>query len=157
MDINKVILVGRLTHDIELKSTDSGNQYIQFNIAVNNGKDKDGNERGADFLTCVAWGKNAENLSVYLHKGNRVAIEGRLKVDSYDGTDGNKKYKTYVLIQTFEFLESKPKDSFTPQEPDYVVKQNSETPEDPYASFGNQITVEDLDRKSIVSDDDLPF
>lgn len=118
MDLNKVILVGRLTKEIELKSTTNGSQYAEFDIAVGNGKDKDGNEREADFINCIAWNKGAENLSVYLHKGNRVAIEGRLKVDKYKNEKGENRYKTYVRIETYHFLESRPKDNFVPQEPE---------------------------------------
>ena len=156
MDINKVILVGRLTKDIELKSTQSGTNYVQFDLAVGNGKDKEGNERPTDFINCVAWEKRAENLSVYVHKGHRVAIEGRLKVDKYQNEKGENRYKTYVLVEGYEFLESKPKENFEPNEPDYV-KAGPITGEqvdaisienDPFETFGDSIEV---------STDDLPF
>ena len=156
MDINKVILVGRLTKDIELKSTQSGTNYVQFDLAVGNGKDKAGNERPTDFINCVAWEKRAENLSVYVHKGHRVAIEGRLKVDKYQNEKGENRYKTYVLVEGYEFLESKPKENFEPNEPDYV-KAGPITGEqvdaisvenDPFETFGDSIEV---------STDDLPF
>ncbi len=154
MDINKVILVGRLTKEIELKSTTNGSQYIQFDIAVGNGKDKEGNERGADFINCVAWNKAAENLSVYLHKGNRVAIEGRLKVDKYQNEKGENKYKTYVRVETYEFLESKPKDTFVPQEPEsnkvnYTAEEIDSTPL-PNDPFENQ-------EQFSFNENDLPF
>lgn len=156
MDINKVIIVGRLTKEIELKSTQSGTNYVQFDLAVGNGKDKDGNERPTDFINCVAWEKKAENLSVYVHKGHRVAIEGRLKVDKYQNDKGENRYKTYVLVEGYEFLESKPKDNYIPNEPDYV-KAGPMTGEqvdatlienDPFEAFGDSIEV---------NDDDLPF
>ena len=120
MDINKVIIVGRLTKEIELKATQSGTKYVQFDLAVGNGKDKEGKERQTDFINCVAWEKRAENLSVYVHKGHRVAIEGRLKVDKYQNDKGENKYKTYVLVEGYEFLESKPKENFEPNEPDNI-------------------------------------
>lgn len=156
MDINKVILVGRLTKDIELKSTQSGTNYVQFDLAVGNGKDKEGNERPTDFINCVAWEKRAENLSVYVHKGHRVAIEGRLKVDKYQNEKGENRYKTYVLVEGYEFLESKPKENSEPNEPDYV-KAGPITGEqvdaisienDPFETFGDSIEV---------STDNLPF
>lgn len=165
MDFNKVMLIGRLAKDIELQSTDSGKQYAQFEIAVGNGKDSEGNERPADFITCVIWDKGAETLSVYLHKGDRVAIEGRYKIDKYQNDKGENRYKHYVRVQNFEFLNSKPKDSFVPSEPDgqqsgqqTATQTTTEAAtQDPYAEFGNQITVEDLDRHTVITDDDLPF
>lgn len=158
MDINKIILVGRLTKDIELKATPNGVQYAQFDIAVGNGKDKDGNDRPTDFITCVAWNKAAETLSVYLHTGDRVAIEGRYKIDKYQNENGDNRYKHYILVQGFEFLNSKPKDAFVPSEPDgQVVETTQEV--DPYESMGTQITVEELDNmpRREITDADLPF
>lgn len=156
MDINKVIIVGRLTKEMELKETQSGTNYVQFDLAVGNGKDKEGKERPTDFINCVAWEKKAENLSVYVHKGHRVAIEGRLKVDKYQNEKGENRYKTYVLVESYEFLESKPKDNFEPNEPDNVKagpmtgEQVDATPieNDPFEAFGDSIEV---------NDNDLPF
>lgn len=158
MDFNKVMLIGRLAKDIELQSTDSGKQYAQFEIAVGNGKDSEGNERPADFITCVIWDKGAETLSVYLHKGDRVAIEGRYKIDKYQNDKGENRYKHYVRVQNFEFLNSKPKDSFVPSEPDGQQSGQQATQEqDPYAEFGEKITIEEDGHTTIVSDNDLPF
>lgn len=156
MDINKVIIVGRLTKEMELKATQSGTNYVQFDLAVGNGKDKEGKERPTDFINCVAWEKKAENLSVYVHKGHRVAIEGRLKVDKYQNEKGENRYKTYVLVESYEFLESKPKDNFEPNEPDNIKagpmtgEQVDATPieNDPFEAFGDSIEV---------NDNDLPF
>lgn len=156
MDINKSILVGRLTKEIELKSTQSGTNYVQFDLAVGNGKDKEGNERPADFINCVAWEKKAENLSLYVHKGHRVAVEGRLKVDKYQNDKGENRYKTYVLVENYEFLEPKSKENFEPNVPDYVKTgpmageqiDAISTENDPFAAFGDSIEV---------NDSDLPF
>lgn len=148
--MNKVILIGRVTKDIELKATDSGKQYVQFDVAIDNGKDKDGNSRDADFISCTAWEKQAETLSVYVHKGHKVAIEGSIKVDKYQNAEGENRYKTYVLVRGFEFLESKPKDNYTPSEPDYLDKtgytkeeiDDIPLPDDPFAE---QMTITDAD------------
>jgi len=157
MDFNKVILIGRLTKEIELQSTDSGKQYARFDLAVGNGKDKDGNERETDFISCVIWDKGAETLSIYLHKGDRVAIEGRYKIDKYQNDKGENRYKHYVRVENFEFLNNKTKDNFVPSEPDKentTAQQDTQTEtQDPFAEFGTQITVEDLDN----STPDLPF
>ncbi len=146
MSLNKWIGIGRTTKEIELQMTQSGKQYVQFNLAVDNGKDQNGNDRLADFIQCVTWDKKAENLSVYVHKGNRIAIEGRLKVEQYQDSQGQNKYKTYILIQNFEFLESKPKDNFVPQEPDYVTNKQEE--KDPFEMMAQAVEI---------TDSDLPF
>ncbi len=137
MSLNKWIGIGRTTKEIELQITQSGKQYVQFNLAVDNGKDQNGNDRLADFIQCVAWDKKAENLSVYVHKGNRIAIEGRLKVEQYQDPQGQNKYRTYILVQNFTFLESKPKDNFVPQEPDYLTNKQEE--KDPFEAFGQAV------------------
>lgn len=146
--MNKVILIGRVTKDIDLKATQSGTQYVQFDLAIDNGKDKDGKQRDADFISCIVWDKKAENLSVYVHKGHKLAVEGRIKTDKYQNEKGENRYRTYVLVSNYEFLESKPKDNFTPSEPDYLNKTNYTTeeidniplPDDP---FSEQMQVEE--------------
>lgn len=156
MGFNKVIFIGRLSKDFELQATESGKQYAQFDIAVGNGKDNEGKERPADFITCVIWDKGAETLHTYLHKGDRIAIEGRYKVDKYQNEKGENRYKHYVRVQNFEFLNSKPKDSFVPSEPE--TQNGTQATQDPYADFGTQITVEELDNQTReISDNDLPF
>lgn len=127
--MNKVILIGRVTKDIELKSTQNGTQYVQFDIAIDNGKDKEGNPRPSDFINCTAWEKLAETLSVYVHKGNKISVEGSIKTDKYQNERGENRYKTYVLVKSIEFLESKPKDNYEPKEPDYTNKTNYTTEE----------------------------
>lgn len=149
--MNKVILIGRTTKGLELKTTQNQKQYVEFDLAVDNGKDKDGNSLPATFITCVAWEKRAETLSVYLHKGNRIGLTGRWKVDKYQTENGENRYKNYLLIEEFEFLEPKSKDNFVPSEPVSNDKQQEQI-ENPYAGFGNSITAEDLD-----SGMELPF
>ena len=149
--MNKVILIGRVTKDIELQSTTSGSQYVQFDVAIDNGKDEEGNPRPAEFVNCTAWKKSAETLSVYVKKGHKVAIEGSIKTDKYQNAEGENRYRTYVLVKGFEFLESKPKDNFVPQEPDktsYTKEEidNIPLPDDPFTE--EQMTI---------TDDMLPF
>lgn len=122
--MNKFIGIGRVTKDIELKSTQNGTQYVQFDIAIDNGKDKEGNPREADFINCTAWDKLAETISVYVHKGNRISVEGSMKTDKYQNEKGENRTKTYILVRSIEFLESKPKDNYEPSESNYVNKTN---------------------------------
>ena len=146
--MNKVFLIGRVTKDLELKATQSGIQYVQFDLAIDNGKDKDGNQRDADFISCTAWDKQAETLSVYVKKGHKIAVEGSIKVDKYQNEKGENRYRTYVLVRGFEFLESKPKDNYEPSEPDYLNKTNytKEEIDDiplPNDPFAEQMTIPD--------------
>lgn len=104
--MNKIILTGRLTADVELKS--GGNVSVaNFSIAVDRGKEKDGTDKGADFPRCVAFGKTAENLAKYQGKGSNILIEGHLQTGSYTKKDGTKVYTTDVICERIEWLESK--------------------------------------------------
>ena len=95
--MNSVCLIGRITKDIELRYTESGLACVSMFIAINNGKDKDGNEKQADFPKIYVYDKQAENLEKYCHKGSQVAITGRLKTRSWEREDGSRAYETYVM------------------------------------------------------------
>lgn len=101
--MNKVLLYGRLTKDPELKTVGDDKKMTRFNIACNR-RTKEG---GADFIPCLAWGKTAETLTKYFHKGNRIAATGRIQTGNYEGKDGNKVYTTDIVIEEIEFVESK--------------------------------------------------
>lgn len=104
--MNAVILVGRTTKDIELRRTGSGTAVASFTLAVNRDfRTQDGQE--ADFINCVAWKKTAELLDQYVHKGDRIALEGSIRTRNYTGNDGRKVYVTEVLANNVEFLETK--------------------------------------------------
>ena len=151
--MNKVILIGRLARDPELRSTSSGTSVSKFTLAVNRGKDQDGNDRGADFISCIAWRKLAENIAKYCTKGSQMAIEGRIQTGSYDAQDGTKRYTTDVVVETATFLGSRQQSG---QETGQQFSTNqeafesamSETSEDPFSDFGSQVDI---------SDEDLPF
>lgn len=154
--MNKVMLIGRITHDLDLRYTPSGTAVLQFNIAINRPKDENG-EQKADFPTIVVWGKQAENLNRYQKKGSQIGIVGRIQTRNYDNNEGKKVYVTEVIAENVEFLESKKDDSdfknLTETQP--ANNTSEELTEDSYANFGNQITLDDLD--SVVNDNDLPF
>lgn len=99
--------IGRLTKDVETRYTNGGMAVARFTIALDRGKDKDGNDKGADFPSCVAFGRNAENLEKFSGKGLRVAIDGRIQTGSYDGQDGKKVYTTDVVADRIEFIDWK--------------------------------------------------
>lgn len=105
--MNKVVLIGRLTKDVEVKNTASQVAYAQFTVAVQR-KFKDNNgEYLSDFINCVAWRKTAEFVSRYFTKGMKIGIVGSLQSRSYDDRDGKKVYVTEVLVEDVEFVESK--------------------------------------------------
>lgn len=110
--MNKVFLIGRLTREIDLRyTTDSQTAVARFTVACDRGKDKDGNDRGADFISCVAFGRRAEILERFVRKGHRIEVTGSIRTGSYEA-DGVKKYTTDVIVQEFEFLEPKSKSEF---------------------------------------------
>ena len=119
MNINSVILVGRLTKNPELRYTPSGTACCQFNLAVSNGKDKDGEERPASFPNIVVWDKQAENLAKYQKKGSQIAIDGKLQTRTYEDNSGKKVYVTEVIARQIQFLDSKKEERPLPPEPDY--------------------------------------
>lgn len=106
--MNRVILMGRLTADPELRYTKSQTAVCRFNLAVDRfmGKDK---ENEADFITCTAWGKTAEHVNQYYFKGKKALIEGNIKTGSYDAQDGHKVYTTEVWVDRVEFADDKKK------------------------------------------------
>ena len=100
--INTCTLVGRITKDLSLNATQSGNKYCQFTLAVNRrGTDE------ADFINCVAWNKSAENMYQYMSKGSLIGIVGRIQTRSYENKQGQRIYVTEVVADSVTFLEPK--------------------------------------------------
>ena len=95
--INRVVLVGRLTKDPELRYTPSGVPMARFTVAVNRTFSNQQGEREADFIGCIAWRKQAENLANFMKKGSLVGVEGRIQTGSYEGQDGKRVYTTDVV------------------------------------------------------------
>lgn len=104
--MNKIILLGRLVKDVDVRYTQSSKVVCTFTIAVDRPFNKDG-QKEADFIPVVLWGKQAEVAGNSLQKGHRVLVEGRLQIRSYDDNDGNKRYVTEVIGNSFEFIEKK--------------------------------------------------
>lgn len=105
--MNLVVLLGRTTKDIELRVTQSGTSVARFTLAVNRPYTKDGEDKKADFIPCVAFGKTADTLSKYVAKGRQIAVEGRLQINPYEKSDGSKGYSTDVIVERFYFADSK--------------------------------------------------
>lgn len=110
--MNKVILMGRLTRDPEIRYTQASEPLAiaRYTLAVDRRfqrKDNSGNEQNADFISCIAFGKNAEFAEKYLKQGTKIAITGRIQTGSYTNKDGNKVYTTDVVVEEQEFCESR--------------------------------------------------
>lgn len=105
--MNNVNLIGRLTKDVDLRYTQSGLAVGRFSVAIDRPK-KDGQSNGTDFPNCVAYGKTAENLANYVHKGEMVGVTGCIRTGSYDNKDGRKVYTTDVAVTSVQFLNPRP-------------------------------------------------
>lgn len=101
--MNKVILVGRVTKDIELRHTQDGTAIVRFTLAV----DRRNKEKDADFISCTAWNKVAELMELYVKRGAKIGIVGRITTGSYTNREGQKIYTTEVTVEDLEFLEKK--------------------------------------------------
>ena len=152
--MNNVSLVGRITKDPELRTTSGGTVTTTITVAVNRRFTNQNGEREADFIQCVVWNKQAENVCKFCNKGSLVGVTGRIQTRNYDGQDGKKVYVTEVVAENVTFLESKNKGSseFMDSEPNYnnvdSPAKTSDVSEDPFKDFGSEV---------VLSDDDLPF
>ncbi|MEG0681345.1 MAG: single-stranded DNA-binding protein [Clostridium sp.] len=104
--MNKVILIGRLARDPELRTTQNGKSVASFSLAVDRRFKQEG-QPTADFFNVIAWGKPGEVICQYLGKGRQIAINGRLQFRSYDAQDGSKRYVTEVVLEEFDFVGNK--------------------------------------------------
>jgi single-strand DNA-binding protein len=153
--MNKVVLIGRLTRDPELRYTGSNTPVATFSLAVNRNFSNQNGEREADFINIVVWRKQAENVKNYLTQGSQVAIDGRIQTRSYDDQDGKKRYVTEVVADNVEFLGSKSSNKGSNEMMDNpfqveneVDLKTTDVKDDPFKDFGDEIKI---------SDDDLPF
>ena len=105
--INRVVLVGRMTRDPELRRTPQGDAVTSFTLAVNRNYTSRGGQQQADFINCVVWRKPAENVERYCSKGSLVGVEGRIQTRSYDNSQGQKVYVVEVICDSVQFLETR--------------------------------------------------
>lgn len=157
--MNKVILIGRLVRDPELRYTGSNTAVATFTVAVNRTFANQNGERETDFINVVVWRKQAENVKNYLTQGSQVAIDGRIQTRNYEDQNGQKRYVTEVVADNVQFLDTKaareqrqtsapsPAQDINP----YSFASNDVTTDiadDPFKDFGEEIKIED---------NDLPF
>ena len=147
--INRVVLVGRLTRDPELRKTASGASVASFTIALDNLSKGPNGERTTSFIPCVIWNQQADNMVKYVRKGSLVGVEGRLNQRSYDSRDGRKVQIIEVVCDSVQFLEPKSNSNATREEPETLGFEREEV---------QHVVEEDKNVSSIdIADDDLPF
>ena len=164
--MNKAILIGRLTRDPELRSTPAGRNVCQFSIAVNRTFTNANGDREADFINCVVWDKQAENLVKYQKKGNQIAVDGRIQTRNYEDKDGKRVYVTEILANNISFLDSKGSSAGNSN----IFNNFNNLPEPPIERNNNLASMPDIETVSVekdpfeafgdsieISDNDLPF
>ncbi len=146
--VNRVILVGRLTRDPELRKTTGGVSYCRFSVACDRRKKSDGENNTADFISCVAWRQSADFIHQYGQKGDLISVDGSIQTGSYTDRDGRKVYTTDVVADSVQKLEGR------------------KTSGSSYSNNGTPLRKEDIDAndgfdagdtRADISDDDLPF
>ncbi len=153
MNLNCVILIGRLTKDPELKFTSSGIASSTFSLAVNRDYTTQDGKREVDYINIVVWRQQAENCAKYLKKGSLVAVEGRIQTRNYDNNEGKKVYVTEIVAENVRFLDSKKSQDeggypAPPPPSNYSKGQDRQDRQDPFGSSGEKVNI---------SDNDLPF
>lgn len=145
--INRVVLVGRLTRDPELRYTPNGVAVASFSLAVNRTFTNQQGEREADFFNIVAWRTQAENVANYVKKGSLVGIDGQLRSRSYENNQGQRVFVTEVHAESVQFLDSKGS-SGSNQSQSNQSSGRTQPSDDPFAGDGQVIDI---------AEDDLPF
>ena len=146
--LNKVILIGRTTKEVELRRTSNGTAVATFTLAVDNRFVLKDGKSSTDFISCVAWANTAETMEKYVRKGALIAVEGRIQTRNYDNKDGNKVYITEVVVENMRMLESRGDRSSN-------NNLDSYEPTTSYKDTYNEVESPEIEYN--ISDDDLPF
>ena len=155
--MNKVIEIGRIAADVEVKTTGNGVSVCAFSLAVRR-KFPDGNgEYMTDFFRCVAWRNTAEYLRKYAYKGQKIAVVGALQNRSYDASDGTKRYVTEIICDEVELMESRRDDSGGADAQNQQARQGGGGAQNQQAAAGGGNTQYEQQNFTQVDDDELPF
>lgn len=168
--MNRTVLVGRLTKDVDLRYTPNGKAVANFTLAVNRPFKNANGENEADFILCQVWGKTAENLANYMGKGSQVGVDGRIATRNYDNDQGQRVYVTEVVADNVQFLESKNnqqqggnnnqynnpnQQQNTQQQSNFNAQQQTNVNQQP--NFGQQRPPFQGQQQVPIDDDSLPF
>lgn len=159
--MNRVILVGRLTKDPDLRYTPAGAAVATFTLAVNRPFKNGQGEQEADFIQCVVWRKPAENVANFLKKGSLTGVDGRVQTRNYEGNDGKRVYVTEIVAESVQFLEPKQNavEGSTPNNNQNEASYSNNNKNGSYRAISSQNSDSFANEgKPIdISDDDLPF
>ena len=136
--MNKVVIIGRTTKDIEIKATSTGTSVVEFSVAVRRNFKNANGENESDFFNCVAYSKLAETIGRYVKKGDMIGLEGRLQTRNYTNREGKKVYVTEIIAENIEFLQTK--------------KQEEQKP-----SFADDDPFKNANLVEVSDDEGLPF
>ena len=149
--MNRAVIVGRLTRDPDLRYTSNGHAVANFTVAVNRPFKSENGEQEADFVNCVAWRKQAENLANYMRKGSRIGVDGRIQTRSYENDQGQKIFVTEILAEQITFLESRSESQGN------KMQQNQQTNQS-QSNYSSQPNPFEGDAEPVnIGDDNLPF
>lgn len=159
--MNRVVLVGRLTKDPDLRYTPAGAAVATFTLAVNRAFTNQNGEREADFIQCVVWRKPAENVANFLKKGSLTGVDGRVQTRNYEGNDGKRVYVTEIVAESVQFLEPKQNavEGSTPNNNQNEANYSNNNKNGSYraSSSQNSDSFANEGKPIDISDDDLPF
>src|SRR5690625_2959099 len=161
--LNRVVIVGRLTRDPDLRYTSTGVAVANFTVAANRPFKNQQGEQEADFINCVTWRKQAENLTTYMKKGSLIGVDGRVQTRSYENQEGKMVYVTEILAESIQFLESRGSSQQRSGEQTQQNYQNQQQapPQQPQAQnqqgASSSNSLKQNSEQVDVSDDDLPF
>ncbi|HAA9000834.1 TPA_asm: single-stranded DNA-binding protein [Listeria monocytogenes] len=159
--MNRVVLVGRLTKDPDLRYTPAGVAVATFTLAVNRTFTNQQGEREADFINCVVWRKPAENVANFLKKGSLAGVDGRVQTRNYEGNDGKRVYVTEIVAESVQFLEPKQNavEGSTPNNNQNEANYSNNNKNGSYraSSSQNSDSFANEGKPIDISDDDLPF
>ena len=148
--LNRVILIGRTTRDVDFRRTSNGTPVASFTLALDNRFVLKDGKPTTDFINCIAWNKTAETMDKYVKKGMLIAVEGRLQTRNYENKDGNKVYVTEVVCDNMRMLESRNNNNSTA-----TYLEDYEPANSGYTS--DSVTNNTSDVELNISEDDLPF
>lgn len=150
--LNKVILIGRTTRDVDFRRTSSGTPVATFTLALDNRYVLKDGKPTTDFINCVAWNKTAETMEKYVKKGALIAVEGRIQTRNYENKDGNKVYVTEVVCENMRMLDTRNSSNNTTYLEDYEPSNNGYQKDE-----DNTENVTNNNVEFNISEDDLPF
>lgn len=149
--LNKVILIGRTTRDVDFRRTSNGTPVATFTLALDNRFVLKDGKPTTDFINCVAWNKTAETMDKYVKKGALIAVEGRIQTRNYENKEGNKVYVTEVVCENMRMLDTRNSSSNSTYLEDYEPSNNGyQKDEDNTENVNNNVDFN-------ISEDDLPF